>query len=63
MIIRCQWCHKPTELPITETEAGAWMRSGEKVQDFFPFLSADQRELLISKTCGACFDQMFPEDD
>jgi hypothetical protein len=32
-------------------------------QDAFPHLTADERELLISGTCGSCFNAMFPEDD
>ena len=28
------------------------------VQDAFPYLSADDRELLISKVCGNCFDEV-----
>lgn len=29
------------------------------IQDVMPELSADERELLISKTCGKCFDNLF----
>lgn len=36
---------------------------GTHAQEAFPYLMADQRELLISHTCGDCFDRMFPPDD
>ena len=65
--ITCASCRKPIELPITENDVAAWQASDEHVQNYFPQLSDDQRELLISGTCGACFDAMFAcaddEDD
>lgn len=36
---------------------------GTFAQDAFPYLTADQRELLISQTCGNCFNRMFPPDE
>lgn len=37
-------------------------RQGTYAQVAFPYLTADQRELMVSQTCGECFDRMFPED-
>ena len=34
-------------------------KGGKYIQDAMPYLSADERELLISGTCGTCFDKMF----
>lgn len=34
---------------------------GSYVQDAFPYLSSAEREMLISRTCGPCFDGMFPD--
>jgi hypothetical protein len=28
------------------------------VQECFPYLSADERELMISGMCGSCFDNL-----
>ena len=28
------------------------------IQDIFPYLSADQRELLMTQICGKCFDSI-----
>lgn len=36
---------------------------GTFVQYAFPYLTSDQRELMVSRTCGDCFDRMFPPDD
>jgi hypothetical protein len=34
-------------------------RQGVKIQDILPDESPDRREVLISATCGTCFDKMF----
>lgn len=36
------------EIPITEDELNAWLESNAFVQDFFPRLSANDREFLIT---------------
>lgn len=33
------------------------------IQDIFSYLSAEEREILISGVCGTCFDKMFQLDD
>lgn len=35
---------------------------GEKIQDCFPYLDANAREIFISGLCGACFDELFAFD-
>lgn len=32
---------------------------GELIQNASPYLTPNERELLISGTCGKCFDEMF----
>jgi hypothetical protein len=36
-----------------------WLAGKDFIQDLMPYLSAAERELLISKTCGSCFDKLF----
>jgi hypothetical protein len=36
---------------------------GGTVQSIFKDLGADERELLISGTCGECWDKLFPKED
>ena len=38
-------------------------RENHYVQDLFPYLSADERELLVSGVCGKCYDEMFTEEE
>ncbi len=36
----------------------AW-ENGKVIQDAMPYLTPGEREVLISGTCGSCFDKMF----
>jgi hypothetical protein len=38
----------------------AWKKKKKLIQDAMPYLEADLRELFLSKTCGSCFDKLFP---
>lgn len=60
--VSCLNCHKDYSLEVLAEDVIKY-KNGAFVQDAFPYLSADERELLISKTCGACFDEMFGEDE
>jgi hypothetical protein len=46
---------------MTEDQLRRYEQTSENVQNIFPELSADLRELLISGTCGWCFDKMFKD--
>ena len=56
--IECGECGKV--FPITMTQEGyeSWIM-GELIQNALPDVSVQDRELLISNTCGKCFDEMF----
>lgn len=66
---------KDTELQVTCSECGATFvykingkdlfdyEKGKHIQDAFPYLDDDARELILSGVCGKCFDKMFSEED
>jgi hypothetical protein len=59
IVITCHVCEaKQPPLVFSHPKLKAWVM-GNKIQEVLPELSAEQRELLISGTCGACFDRMF----
>lgn len=54
-------CGQVHKLEVSE---GAWDEytmnlTDRNIQDIFPELSADERELIISGICGTCFDRTF----
>jgi len=56
--VKCQRCGTSHNLLVNMNDMIAW-RSGKYIQDAMPYLSADERELVISQTCGDCFEEMF----
>lgn len=38
-------------------------QSGAYVQDAFPYLSAGEREMIISHTCDTCWNNMFGQSE
>lgn len=38
-------------------------QNGKLIQNAFPYLTADEREIMISGICGGCFDKVFSEDE
>lgn len=56
--VYCEWCEKSYELEVPVKGFRLW-KKGELIQDAMPELSADERELLISGTCGKCWNVMF----
>lgn len=59
--VTCKFCGKTYFIPVFKEEYEAWQK-GAHVQDAFPDMSIDNRELLISGMCGKCFDELFDED-
>lgn len=60
--ITCVVCKQPHKIKVDNKDMAKY-QNGAKVQEAFPYLSADDRELIISKTCGRCFDEMFKEPE
>ena len=60
--VACRWCRKEVQITANETDICHW-QDGVYIQDALPYLSAAERELLISGTCDACWHKMFPEPE
>lgn len=62
--VTCCFCNKVHELRVVEEDAFEYMSQNRRcVQDIFPYLSAEERELLISNICPDCWDAMFLIDE
>lgn len=60
--VQCRICQDVHYVDVPVAGFIAW-QNGDLIQDSLPELSADQRELLISGTCGTCWDEMFGSSD
>ena len=58
----CVRCGETIIIKAYLSDLVAWHK-GELIQDVLSYLNEDERELLISGTCGICFDEMFEESD
>ncbi len=58
MVLRCKVCDSSQWVRFEIDQYDRW-QNGEFIQDAMPHLTVAERELLISKICGDCFDQMY----
>lgn len=58
IITTCPFCGHANEVEVNEADYWDW-QDGALVQDAFPYLSADEREMLISGICPTCWEQTF----
>lgn len=63
MLIRCRHCRESYIVPISKQEYLNWIKKGTFVQKEFPKLDPNERELLISQTCGNCWNKIFNTDE
>ena len=58
VITRCPFCGRANEIEVNEMDYLDW-QDGVLVQDAFPYLSASEREMLISGICPTCWAHTF----
>lgn len=57
---KCFECLTNFSLMVDPVDRGR-MQLGVHIQDAMPYLTAGERELIISNTCEKCFDTMMAE--
>jgi len=60
--VTCVKCNKPKEIAIYAAQLKDWVENRSSlplIQDHFPHLSAEDRELLISGICPMCWEEMW----
>ena len=58
----CPFCGHENEVEVNHMDYLDW-QNGELAQDAFPYLSANEREMLISGCCPRCWSKMFWEEE
>lgn len=61
--VRCRECGEYKTLEVDSWAYYEWKERQILAQDAFPHLDADDRELLISNTCGQCWNNLFNEEE
>lgn len=59
----CPLCGKGHPSMVLNRDMYVTWQQGVFIQNAFPNLSAEDREVLISGTHPKCFNELFPEDD
>ena len=60
-------CGATAEITVDQTDFNRWKDDGVLIQDAFPYLNADDRELIMSTRhfgfwmCPTCWDKTFDE--
>jgi hypothetical protein len=57
--VKCRTCDTQKSLRVNEANYYEWLDRRMYAQDAFPHLEASDREMLISATCGECWEEMF----
>lgn len=60
LIVHCTDCGSEHTLWVNRYDYARW-QGGELIQNAMPYLSADERELLISGICGTCWDELLED--
>ncbi|MBP3752154.1 MAG: WYL domain-containing transcriptional regulator [Pyramidobacter sp.] len=60
---QCPFCSQETEIPINLIDLFSWEVDGLPAQDAFPYLTDDQREMIISGTCPSCWCSLYEQDE
>jgi pyruvoyl-dependent arginine decarboxylase (PvlArgDC) len=60
-LVVCRKCEVEYHILANEEGMKKW-KAGRLIQNVLPDLSANERELFISQTCGNCWDKIYPQD-
>jgi hypothetical protein len=63
LVAECVHCGTEYILWVNEQDFLDWTSGVGYIQEKLSYLSADERELLISGTCGTCWTRMFGSDE
>lgn len=58
----CIFCSHEHKVVMDKEKYFRW-RNGELIQNVFPEMTSDQREILISGTCPECWDKYMKDDE
>lgn len=63
MKVTCSHCSCTYDLLVNPEDVISWQAGSGYIQDLMPYLTAAERELLISGTCDNCWTNMFGSDE
>lgn len=61
-VLQCRMCGNPVKINIYPSDVEKYNTGKILVQHAFPYLSPADREMILSNTCGECWNRMFEGD-
>lgn len=61
VVTQCPFCGRGNEVEVNEEDYWDY-EDGMKATEAFPYLSANEREMLISGICPKCWSNMLPPE-
>ena len=58
----CPFCGHGNEVEVNEMDYWDW-QDGMLAQEAFPYLSPEEREMLISGICPTCWEKTFADEE
>ena len=58
----CKYCGNHFVLMFNNDDMIDWLSGSLPIQSALPYLSANERELLLNGMCGDCFDRLLSPD-
>ena len=62
LVINCISCHEDKKIMAKEKDVLDWMEGKKLIQKALPYLSEEDRELMISHYCPKCWENMWKDD-
>lgn len=59
--VNCEICNEEHWFDMTQLQYKRWTKQKDLIQNIFPEMSVDEREILVSGICSSCYDKMFAE--
>ena len=63
LVIKCKVCNETHKLEVQTSDWIKYRDGVELIQNAFHYLSAGERELILSGICNTCFTDMFKDDE
>ena len=60
--VRCIVCDDTFDIMVDPNDLNRWAE-GELIQDALEYITEDESELLLSGTCGSCWETLFPDTE
>lgn len=61
--VKCCQCGTIHKVRVNLDDLEEWRNGDKLAQEAFPYLSAEKRELLISRICPDCWNNIFGQED